>query len=705
MPISGMTTATGAAESALASATQAKRLRSVAPSQRRRLTSSARRPGTDARTWTASAFWKAAETANPNPAATANEAPMTRMLHLGVDARDRAAMIGAPGPRRVLMVSADMGEGHNAAARAIREGLERSSPGCETAQVDALRVMGRYVSWLIRSVYHFEITRAPWIYQFFYDALWRYRWFELSAKRLTGSWCGRRLARVIKRFDPTLIVSTYPIGSAGLHWLRRHRGLQVATCTFITDFAAHPFWVFPGIDVHCVMHEVTIPDIYALGVHGVVRVVAPPVGRVFRPGDRGEARLGLRLRSDAFVALVTGGAWGVGTLEGAVQGLLAGGERFQVIVACGRNDGLLERLRGLGVPRELLVPIGFTDAMADLMTAADVVITNAGGVTSLEAFAANRPLVIFDPIAGHGKANAVLMEQAGLAVVCRSTTDLLREVGRLDEDEMFAARIRTAQRQHLAGKELAADLGEVARVTPFTPPLWRQTGRRIARATVAVAVMLLMSGQASLFLGTRLARAARGAPPKSNETAIVVAGSLRTDVLLALEARARAGRIPVTFFVEGQDVWAEPNAVRRVAGDGFEVEAGTWSTLSRWSIEVGDLRAELTQTIAAIRAATGRTPTYIANPGGRFSLLAVAVTDQLSLRRVVFRQVVQAGANPPTVSSVTPNAIVEVRVSSSASPESAASALTAVAMSARGLGLELVSVAQIDRTSLSPGQG
>lgn len=612
-------------------------------------------------------------------------------------------MIGALGPRRVLLVSADLGDGHNAAARAIRECLENSWPGCETERVDALRVMGRWVSWLIRSVYHFEITRAPWIYQFFYDALRRHRWFERAAKRLTGSLCGRRLASAIKRFDPDLIVSTYPVASGGLHWLRRNRRLRVPTCTFITDFAAHPFWVFPGVDVHCVMHEISVPDVVALGVHGDVRVVAPPVRSVFRPGDRDEAVLRLGLRLDAFVALVTGGAWGVGALEEAVAGLLEGGERFQVVVVCGRNEGLLKRLRALGVPRERLVPIGFTDAMAELMVAADVVIVNAGGLTSFEAFATNRPLVLFRPIAGHGKASAALMERAGLAVVCANTTDLLREVRRLDEDQVFAKRMRAAQRLHLAGKRLESDLVEIALVTVPAPSRWRRAAPPVGRVALAAGLTLLLSAQASLFFGTRLARAARGGPPGANETSIVVAGALRPDILNALRSEALTASIPVTFFVEGQDAVAAPRSLRELSANGFEVEAGTWSTLGRWSLEEGDLRAQLAQTIAAIRSSTGVSPTYFANPGGHLSLLAVAVTDQLHLRRVVFGQVVPVGVGPPTVTSVRSGSIVEVRISSSASPSIAAASLGAVAAKARSAGIALVTVSGIDGSSAGQG--
>jgi len=56
--------------------------------------------------------------------------------------------------------------------------------------------------------------------------------------------------------------------------------------------------------------------------------------------------------------------------------------------------------------------LGWTDDMPSWMTAADIVIGNAGDATGLEAMACGRPVVMFDPIARHGRANAELMASA-----------------------------------------------------------------------------------------------------------------------------------------------------------------------------------------------------------------------------------------------------------------------------------------------------
>lgn len=47
-------------------------------------------------------------------------------------------MTATHAPRRALIVSADIGEGHNSAGRAVKEAIGRAWRGCEVAWLDAL---------------------------------------------------------------------------------------------------------------------------------------------------------------------------------------------------------------------------------------------------------------------------------------------------------------------------------------------------------------------------------------------------------------------------------------------------------------------------------------------------------------------------------------------------------------------------------------
>ena len=45
-------------------------------------------------------------------------------------------------PRRALIVSADIGAGHNSAGRALEEAMARAWPGCQVSWLDTLAATG-----------------------------------------------------------------------------------------------------------------------------------------------------------------------------------------------------------------------------------------------------------------------------------------------------------------------------------------------------------------------------------------------------------------------------------------------------------------------------------------------------------------------------------------------------------------------------------
>jgi WS/DGAT/MGAT family acyltransferase len=334
-------------------------------------------------------------------------------------------------PKRVLIVSADMGEGHNATGRALEEAVRAHWPGATVRWVDTLDVMGRGVGPLFRNIYVTNVQRTPWLYEFFYSSLCRWPWFAASSKRVVGTWAGRRLARHLRAFRPDVVLSTYPLGTAGLDWLRKHRGLRTPVGAWVSDFAPHPFWVYRDIDLNLVMHQVAIAPANRWEPGAQVGVSAPPVVDGFAPGDRAAARRELDLPEDGFVALVSCGSLGFGSVESAAAALVNADPGITVVVACGRNEALRRRLLRGGDHDGRLRALGWTDQMPALTVACDVVVTNAGGATSLEALACGRTVLMYQPIAAHGRANAELMAAAGLAEVCRNPTELAATVRRL----------------------------------------------------------------------------------------------------------------------------------------------------------------------------------------------------------------------------------------------------------------------------------
>ena len=354
-------------------------------------------------------------------------------------------LAAGPSPRQALIVSADIGEGHNAAGRAIAEAIPRAWPGCRVGWLDALDAVGPRFARLARRFYRTQVQSTPAAYEFFFSAMWRHRWYLESTRRGAGALFGPRMVPHIRAFGPEIVISTYPLGSAGLSWLRRRGRLSARVAAWVPAFSPHPSWLYPNLDITYVMHPeaLKVAEQAEPGIRAAVGAL--PVRGAFAPGDQVAARERLGLLADRFTAVVSTGSLGFGRVDRTVAALLNAGPEVQIIAVCGRNERLRGQLTaGLWPPGRLCV-LGWTDDMPSVMTAADAVVTNGGGGTALEAIAIGRLVVMSDPVPGHGRANAELMAAAGLALLAPTPAELTTIVRWLaDDPDTVAMRTKTA---------------------------------------------------------------------------------------------------------------------------------------------------------------------------------------------------------------------------------------------------------------------
>jgi UDP-N-acetylglucosamine:LPS N-acetylglucosamine transferase len=359
-------------------------------------------------------------------------------------------MIGSAG---ILVLSAPVGEGHVAAARALAARMRALWPAARIREVESV---GPGRDRLLRGAYALVMRAAPGLYGLAYDALTTHqRTVELLKTRTTGR-IGRTLAPLVATERPRLVISTHPMVSGGLAWLRGRGLLPGRAVAVATDAAVHPFWVWPELDETWTLLPASRRQALRIAPTADVRVAPPAVDPAFRPGERGAARRASGLREDACVVLVTGGSLAFGHLERVVDAVLAAGAAVQAVVLCGHDDRLAARLAARGLPHARLVPLRWTDRVPTLVTASDVVLTTAGGVIATEALAAGRPLLFALPVPGHGRASAALLADAGLAAICPRPADVTAAVRAFVADPARLAAL--AERAgHFAG-DLDAEL-------------------------------------------------------------------------------------------------------------------------------------------------------------------------------------------------------------------------------------------------------
>jgi UDP-N-acetylglucosamine:LPS N-acetylglucosamine transferase len=334
----------------------------------------------------------------------------------------------------VLLLSAPVGEGHVAGARALAARMRTAWPDTEVAEVETV-AGGPRRTRLLALAYRVVMRRAPGLYGVAYDVLGRLPRLAALFQRLGAPATARALRPVLRRHRPDLAVCTYPVTTGGLARLRRRGELTARTVAVVTDPAVHPFWIWPDVDETWVMLDEAALDARRLGAADV-RVVPPAVDPSFPPGP---APAG-----EGLTVLVTGGSLGFGALEDAVDAVLDAGGGVRAVVLCGRNDALRARLDARRDPR--LRALGWTDTVPAEMAAADVVLTTGGGMIANEALAVGRPVLFATPVPGHGRAGAAALARAGLAVVCPGSADVTAAVADLRDEPGHRERLAAAAR-------------------------------------------------------------------------------------------------------------------------------------------------------------------------------------------------------------------------------------------------------------------
>jgi UDP-glucose 4-epimerase len=393
-------------------------------------------------------------------------------------------------PRQVLIISADIGEGHDLPARAVAREFADEDPDAHVSIVNGLPAMGPILTRVLRENSEFMFRWVPWWFHFQYMLFMYFAPTRWLSRRLLTAFGRRGLMRLIRAHDPDLIVSTYPGVTCVLGELRRRGKLDVPCYSSITDLAGLHFWAHPGIDRHFVTHPESIEEVERIAGVGSVVWAKPPTSPAFLAArSRADARRALALPPDATVIAVSGGGWGVGDLAGATEAALAVPDAL-VLCLCGRNDKLRARVAKRFVDEPRLRLMGFTDRMGDVLAASDALIHSSGGLTILEAIIRGCPVISYGFSYGHVRATNVAIERFGLARVARRERDIAPALHqalehRPEPDGSFARRPSTA----------SLILNDERRARQL--PVWRVRAARAVTATaatIALAAWTLTAG-------------------------------------------------------------------------------------------------------------------------------------------------------------------------------------------------------------------
>jgi UDP-N-acetylglucosamine:LPS N-acetylglucosamine transferase len=368
-----------------------------------------------------------------------------------------------PRPPRVLILTTDIGEGHDLPARELAAAIAEEAPGAELQIVDGLEEMGTILSAVLKDNSRAVFHAPPWMFDLQHWLAIRFKPTSALSQFFSVALGGRGLLRLVRSYRPDVVVSTYPGCTLTLAPLRRRGYMRVPLVSAITDLSQLRYWAWPGVDLHLITHPESEREVREIAGEDT-RVVC--VRGLTSPGftDPPDPEAGRRefgMPASGPVAVVSGGGWAVGDLASAVEVCLAERPDLHVVVLCGRNEDVRAAMDVRYAANKRVHVSGFTRHMNELFAAADVLIHSTAGLTVLEAYIRGCRVISYGWGIAHIKANNRAYAEHGIARVAGSREELASalhealEHPRADLSAEFAA-LPSAASQVLAAAKVAA---------------------------------------------------------------------------------------------------------------------------------------------------------------------------------------------------------------------------------------------------------
>jgi len=325
--------------------------------------------------------------------------------------------------KKVLILTAGYGEGHNTAARNLHRAMNSVAGGTVDAKVlDLLEITYGRVNDLLKKAYMTAISRAP--------ILWESIYGMIDSSGTLEDWLTsfaplrHAMEALLTEERPDAVVCTFPVYLCLIEAVYRDRPRPFPLMTVVTDsITINAIWHRCDSDAFVVANEETAEVIRNAGVPGgKVHVLGFPVSPRFA-GLSAEKAPPQASECWRILYLPNGSARDHSVV---IAQALANLPNVKLTVSAGRDVAWGERMSAtLGEEVEI---VGWTERMPEIMNRAHLIVGKAGGATVQESLAAGTPMVMTKVIPGQEEGNARLLLDNGCGALARTPEEIAQAV-------------------------------------------------------------------------------------------------------------------------------------------------------------------------------------------------------------------------------------------------------------------------------------
>ncbi len=321
--------------------------------------------------------------------------------------------------KKVLIFYTSVGLGHKVIAENIAFDLKQA--GFEVLLKDVLEVQkGKLVSFG-KSLYHFILTKIPFVWRFLHNS----KMFVRLTLPLRYKVAGKNYLRAkaeIEKYQPDCVITTQATASALIALMKKRGEYKKLFGIAFSDYHFHPYWVYKEADFYLANIEEQKQEMLKLGVAPEKIYIC---GMTLMPQilvDKQKVREDLSIKPEEKVILVGSGSMGLENNSEILEEL-KNWINTKVLVLCGKNEENRKFLAMKYVGANIM-PLAFFSPMEKLYAIADIFLTKPGGLTTAEALRFDLPMIITHCLPGGEEINLEFLAKRGLAL--ESSSDIIK---------------------------------------------------------------------------------------------------------------------------------------------------------------------------------------------------------------------------------------------------------------------------------------
>ena len=355
--------------------------------------------------------------------------------------------------KKILIFYASYGGGHLSAANSIKQYIDDNFSDFDTKLIDCMLYVNKPINKITTTAYKEMAKKFPWAWGEVYSHSQKGPMAHISST--ANNLMARKLLKLLKEYNPSIVISTHPFGSQMVSYLKRKALIDCKLATIMTDFSPHEQWLVgkEQVDFFFVSHEKmrqlliddNIPEskVFATGI--------PLSNRFLMHYNKLDIMNSFDLNPDKKVILFFGGGeFGLGREQTIkiLKSFISHVNNHQIVAIAGKNKKMkvaFETLVSEMHAGEIVKVLSYTNQVPELMSISDLVVTKPGGLTTTESLASGLPIIAINPIPGQEEENAEFLEKSGVAIWLKKRDDFDSVISNLlsNEQKLHQMKINT----------------------------------------------------------------------------------------------------------------------------------------------------------------------------------------------------------------------------------------------------------------------